>query len=83
MPSKYILEVYNPRSKKDVWLSWESKSPFMAISAGDVINPTTWPGAESPVNLLRVTRVEHVIWGGLEEAKHKVMVYTEETDTAA
>ncbi len=83
MPTTYMLEIYHSRNKKDLWMAWQSNSPFMTISTGDYINPEIWPGSESPVNLLCVTSVEHLIWQGLEETKHKVMVYTEETDTAA
>ncbi len=80
MPTEYILEVYRPGSHERVWMMWRSQSPFMAISPGDFINPLEWQEQETPAKILRVVEVEHEILGGLTEARHVVIVYTEETD---
>ena len=80
MPIQYTLEVYRPGSHEKVWVLWRSQSPFMAISPGDFINPLEWQEQETPAKILRVVEVEHEILGGLIEARHVVIVYTEETD---
>ena len=76
----YSLEVYEPGSIDTVWENFQTSSPFLAIHAGDIINPSTWPGSRSPQRVLRVTSVEHLIWGKQGETKHKLMVFTEEVE---
>lgn len=77
-----MLEVYQPGSFDDVFQYLESDTPFMAISRGDIVNPGLWDGSQSPMKVLRVVNVEHIIWknettGG---ARHKVLVFTEEVE---
>ena len=76
----YLLEVYEPGTTETVWEVFQTSSPFLGIHAGDLINPALWPDSRSPLKMLRVTSVEHVIWGKQGETKHKLMVFTEEVE---
>jgi len=80
---RYMLEIYNPGSFRDVWVYFESDTPFQAISKGDIIHPGMFPDA-SAQTMLRVTSIEHIIWA-LEnkQAKHKICVYTEDIEDDA
>lgn len=75
---EYILEIYKPNSVKDVWITFNSPNPFMAISVGDIINPGVWPGSESPKTVLRVLNVEHIIYELNDAVKHKMLIFTNE-----
>ncbi len=77
---EYKLEVYAPGSVRDVRVTFEASSPFMPLGVGDILNPTTWPGTQSPMKVLRVTQVEHIIWENDGQIWHKVMVYSDEID---
>ena len=77
---EYMLEVYAPGSMKDVWVYFESSSPFLPINVGDLINPGIWEGSQSPMKILRVVSVEHIIWEINSDVKHKLMVFTEEIE---
>ncbi|MCX8119197.1 MAG: hypothetical protein N3G78_14865, partial [Desulfobacterota bacterium] len=59
---RYVLEIYKPMNVDDLWMKFESPSPFMAIHVGEVINPGLWPGSEAPQKVLRVLHVEHAVW---------------------
>lgn len=74
----YQLEVYEPGSADDVWLSLAGDAPFMSISVGDIVNPGIWESSEAPAEVLRVVNVEHIIWEHEGVAKHKLRVFTEE-----
>lgn len=77
MSERYVLEIYVPDSFDDVWVQFESDTPFLCIHAGELINPGTWEGSKSPMEILEVLQVEHILWDG--EAgipKHKTCVYT-------
>lgn len=74
----YALEIYHPQSRKDVWVSFESTTPFMSIGEGDVVDPTGWSDSHSPVRLLRVIQVNHVLSEKDEQTEHKIEVFTEE-----
>ena len=78
--TEYILEVYEPASADDAWITFSSSNPFMTISAGDIVNPGVWPGSQSPMKVLRAINVEHIIWESRAQVKHKVMVFTEEVE---
>jgi len=75
---EYTLEIYRPKSVDDVWTTFNSPGPFMAISVGDIINPGSWPGSESPQKALRVLNVEHIIWELNDTVKHKMLIFTVE-----
>jgi hypothetical protein len=78
--AEYILEVYEPGSADTVWNVFHSASPFMTISAGDILNPGLWEGSNSPMKVLRVVSVEHTVWEIEGQVKHKVMIYTEDVE---
>jgi len=75
---RYYLEVYRPGERRDCWAVFYSSTPFVAIRTGDIVNPGLWPGSEAPEKVLRVTRVEHILWDFGRAPAHKVCVYTEE-----
>ncbi|MGA2516891.1 MAG: hypothetical protein ABSG44_10090 [Thermodesulfobacteriota bacterium] len=75
---EYILEIFRPESVDDVWVTFNSSSPFMPISVGDIINPRLWPGSEPPQKVLRVLNVEHIIWELNDTVKHKMLIFTDE-----
>jgi hypothetical protein len=74
----YVLEIYYPQSREDVWRSFESSNPFMSFHEGDVVDPTPWSGSRSPLRLLRVIQVNHVLSEKDEQIEHKVEIFTEE-----
>jgi len=51
----------------------------MSIGEGDLIDPSAWSGSHSPIRLLRVVQVNHVLTERDEQAEHKIEVFTEET----
>lgn len=75
----YIVEFYRNGSA-DCWETFESPTPFQAINTGDVIQPVGWHGSENPVTVVRVKRVEHVLWRkkDADRVHHKLMIYVEE-----
>jgi hypothetical protein len=75
----YVVEVYYPKSRKDLFHTFESSTPFMAIGQGDLLDPTEWSGTWSPIRFLQVVQVVHVIQEKDEQIVHKAMVYTEES----
>ena len=52
--------------------------------AGDLLNPSIWPETERHllqiVKMLRVINVEHIVWESEGQARHTVLVYTEQVD---
>src|SRR5205823_1703142 len=75
----YQLEVYVPASTDTVFAHFESSLPFLPIHPGDIVNPGIWEDSQSPMRVLRVLNVEHIIWKSRNgEIKHKLMVYTDE-----
>lgn len=77
---RYVLEIYEPMRVDELWMRFESPSPFMAIQAGQVINPGLWPGSKAPQKMLRVLHVEHTIFEIENRITHQTMVFTEEID---
>lgn len=75
---QYELEIYEPNSADDVWAVFDSSTPFMTISKGDILNPGTWPNTQSPMKVLRVINVEHLIWESGVKVTQKLLVFTEE-----
>ncbi len=76
--TKYVMDVYYPESRKDVWVSFESTTPFMAVGKGEVIDPSVWSASRSPIRVLRVSEVHHSISQTDEQIEHKVELFTEE-----
>ena len=78
-PVVYKVEIYYPKSRKDIFHTFESSDPFMAIGKGDLLDPSEWAGTWSAIRLLRVIEVLHVLREKDEQIEHKAMVYTEES----
>jgi hypothetical protein len=57
----YILEVYEPGSDRNVWVRFETSSPFMNLNVGDIVKPRATKEAEvnavyaEPTTAVRVT----------------------------
>ena len=79
MSKKYMLEIYRPNNADDVWVVFESDTPFMAMSKGDILNPGIWDDSHAPMKVLKIVNVEHAIWD-VTGLKHKIMIYTEEVE---
>ena len=71
----YRVEIYSPTNDRDLIVSFESQNPFMTISVGDTLRPSGW-GKEAPKTMLRVKRVEHLLYGD-DDPHHVLIVYTE------
>jgi hypothetical protein len=83
MNAKYAIEIYYPGSTENVWVSYYSDSPFLAISKGDMINPAHFADASAEA-MLRVTSVEHIVWSEPDQQpKHKICIYTEDIEDSS
>ena len=78
--TEYSLEIFTPDSFDDVWTVFTSPTPFMTISVDDIINPSIWQDSQSPMKVLRVVGIEHIIWEVEGNAKHKIDIYTTEVE---
>ncbi|MEY2393736.1 MAG: hypothetical protein QOF94_81 [Acidobacteriaceae bacterium] len=72
---KYYLEIFQPDVMDVVWMKFESDTPFLTISKGDILNPYDFSEAEAG-KLLRVVSLEHF----LTAFEHKLYIYTEQID---
>jgi len=75
--TKYILEIYEPGSAYDCWVSFESENPFQGINTGNLLNPGIWEETMHPTKLAKVVSVEHIIFETENRVTHKLCVYTE------
>ena len=80
MATKYEFEIYEPGSVDDVWITFSSSTPFMPINAGDLLNPGIWPNSQSPMKILRVVNIEHLIWEVGSGITQKVLIFTQEVE---
>jgi hypothetical protein len=78
--NEYQLEIYEPGSARDVLMFFSSELPFMNLNKGDIVNPGIWTKTISPMKVLRIRAIEHLIWETTEAIKHKIMIYSEEVD---
>jgi hypothetical protein len=72
---RYVLEIYEPGSSRDVAESLSSDHPFGAIAVGDLFNCEAF--SELGMGAVRVSGVEHILWNTKDSAKHKICIYTE------
>ncbi len=79
---RYMLEIYEPGSTRDVMVLFESETPFLPINEGDIINSRVWPHPEYTGKVYRATGpAEHIIWTNeAGETRHKVLIFTEEVE---
>ncbi len=75
--AKYVLEIYEPGSIYNPWIAYESASPFMALSKGDLVNPGPWTDTMHPKDVARITGLEHIVLDSGEKIIHKILVFTE------
>jgi hypothetical protein len=75
--TRYTLAVFEPGSSRSRAASYESPTPFVAISVGDAVHPAGWP-KQGPPSYLRATEVHHYLGESAGQVRHLVMVYTEE-----
>ena len=61
LPTKYILEIYEPEDDRCVAALYESASPFIPLCVGDEISSASLNLAIEK-NRLVVTNVEHIFW---------------------
>ena len=76
-PTRYTLAVFEPGSSRSRVGSYESSTPFAAISVGDAVHPAGWP-KQGPPSYLRATDVHHYLEESAGQVRHLVTVYTEE-----
>ena len=78
---KYSLEIYKPNRARDVWVHFSSNVAFLVIAKGDIINPGILPDSQSPMKVLKVVSVEHMI-SEIEDTCiiHKICVFTKEVE---
>ena len=72
---KYSIEIFRPNVMDVVWAGFESDTPFLTVSKGDILNPYVFSEAQAG-KLLRVVSLEHF----LTAFEHKLYVYTEQID---
>lgn len=72
----YSLQIYADTVSGAI-VTLESKTPFGAISAGDLINPEVYGNHTQSV--LRVKKVEHLFFkiNDTDNYRHRVALYTE------
>jgi hypothetical protein len=74
---RYILEIYEPDAADDVAIMFESTTPFGAMGVGDIVDPRLWNRHPAlGVGMLRVVRVEHILWTFRGKVKHKMLIRT-------
>jgi hypothetical protein len=79
MPGEFTLEIYGSGETDVPLAAFRSDNPFPTISKGDLVNPVRLaPHTSRSATMLRVTRVEHILWELNGDPKHKVCVYTAE-----
>ena len=76
-PTRYTLAVFEPGSSRSRAGSYESSTPFAAISVGDAVHPAGWP-KQGPPNYLRATEVHHYLGESAGQVRHLVTVHIEE-----
>ena len=77
MTTRYILEINEPNDPSCVLKKLESETPFMAISAGDIIKAHTLDSTLPPNLKLEVTSVEHILWERGGKITHQIVVFTQ------
>ena len=70
MMEPYRLEICDER---DLIKSFESRTPFMAISVDDTIRPDS----DMPQTTLRVTRIQHHVFSTPHGSRHTLTIFTE------
>ncbi len=61
LPTKYILEIYEPGDDSCVAAVFDSDTPFMPLAEGEFINTSSFT-MSTPQGILQVVSVEHILW---------------------
>ena len=72
----YALEIYTPDADGNVWVTYESNSPFAAMHVGDIIRPVAFDDNVPRELRAAITRIEHSVWDKGQGLNHKTCVYT-------
>ncbi len=74
----YYVQVYLPGSRQDLWLSFDSDTPFFAIHVGDLLDCSEWQGPKA-ARAVRVVGVEHCLLPGSGGTvrRHALKVFTD------
>ena len=64
LPIRYHLEIYEQSFRNDPTVSFESSSPFLALSKGDFVHPGMWDNlVEAPPGTWFVVKdIVHRVW---------------------
>jgi hypothetical protein len=74
----YELAIYTPEDREHPEVSFESETPFMPMSVGDLINPIAWNLNDTSGRVLKVVSVKHMIYTRPDQTiKHAYSVLTE------
>jgi len=73
-PVTYFVEVYDGR---DCLVTFEGKTPFMALAVGDLLNPAGFASNLHMDVQLRAVRIERILWESDAYIGDKVCVYCE------
>jgi len=77
MAKNYMIEIYEPGSSRNVWVSFHSETPFLSIYPGDVLNTIAWETPGPQGKIIRVSSLEHLIWENGDSVSHKIMINTQ------
>jgi hypothetical protein len=84
MKKPYMLEIYEPDSTRDVFVSYESSNPIANMNVGDLLCPVgTKTGFNDSLFRLEIVRIEHLVWEFEEGLKQKMCVYTTARDNSS
>ena len=74
----YHVQVYVPGSRRDLWLSLDSDTPFFAIHVGDLLDCSDWQGPKL-ARTIRVIGLEHYLLpnGDGTVQHHALKVFTD------
>ena len=77
LETEYHLEIYPPNDTSYIIGNYCSKTPFLAMSVGDIIHPSSLNTTDEPETLV-VKDIQHIIWE-IENSHigHKLCIYTE------
>jgi hypothetical protein len=67
----YMLEVYEPESKKDCICSYTAETAFPSIAEGEILD---FLYLEKRV---RATEIIHLVWQNEDRVSFKTLIYTE------
>ncbi len=73
LEAMYYVQVYLPGSRRELWLSLDSDTPFFSVHEGDSLDCSEWPGPKEG-RAVRVAGVEHYF--GIP-GRHILKVFTQ------